>query len=90
MLISKYSGLVVYMFLTGVNVRLIIGVILCCLEVSVYIGYCKDSIKCDSASNAPNCPLNNNVVKCCQILKPVFSGHLWAIDALSHLKLSIQ
>jgi hypothetical protein len=25
------------------------------------ISYCKDNIKCDSASNAPKCPLNNGV-----------------------------
>ena len=25
------------------------------------ISYCKDNIKCDSASNAPKCPLNNDV-----------------------------
>jgi hypothetical protein len=34
--------------------------------------YCKDNIKCDSASNAPQCQLNNGVwcIKtCCQTLK---------------------
>jgi hypothetical protein len=25
------------------------------------ISYCKDNIKCDSASNVPKCPLNNDV-----------------------------
>jgi hypothetical protein len=25
------------------------------------ISYCKSNIKCDSASNAPNCPLNDGV-----------------------------
>jgi hypothetical protein len=35
------------------------------------ISYCKDNIKCDSASNAPKCPLNNCVhnSKTCQTLK---------------------
>ena len=27
----------------------------------MYISYCKDNNKCDSASNAPKCPLNNGV-----------------------------
>ena len=25
------------------------------------ISYCKDNIKCDSASNVPKCPLNNDM-----------------------------
>ena len=32
--------------------------------------YCKDNIKCDSASNAPKCPLNNDV----SIFKNVLSN----------------
>jgi hypothetical protein len=27
----------------------------------MYSSYCKDNNKCDSASNAPKCPLNNGV-----------------------------
>jgi len=31
-------------------------------QVFIYsISYCKDNINCDSASNAPKCPLNNDV-----------------------------
>ena len=36
------------------------------------ISYCKDNIKCDSASNASKCPLNNGmsiVQNCCQTPK---------------------
>jgi|JYMV01.1.fsa_nt_gi hypothetical protein len=36
--------------------------ILCRLKVSLSlnsISYCNDNIKCDSASNAPKCPLTN-------------------------------
>jgi len=37
--------------------------ILCRLKISFTYGisYCKDNIQCDSASNAPKCPLNNCV-----------------------------
>jgi hypothetical protein len=40
-----------------------LGAILCRLKVSFYfsISYCKDNFKCDSASNAPKCQLNNGV-----------------------------
>ena len=39
--------------------------------VTFSISYCKDNIKCDSASNAPKFPLNNCVhnSKTCQTLK---------------------
>jgi len=30
-------------------------------KFSYCISYCKDNIKCDIASNAPRCPLNNSV-----------------------------
>jgi hypothetical protein len=40
-----------------------LGAILCRLKVSFYfsISYCMDNFKCDSASNAPKCQLNNGV-----------------------------
>jgi hypothetical protein len=43
------------------------------------ISYCKDNVKCDSASNAPKCPLNNGVY----IVKKTYSQTLKHFENVS-------
>jgi hypothetical protein len=76
--------------------------ILCRLKVSLSlnsISYCNDNIKCDSASNAPKCPLTNVqkfVIKLATLRQCYFHllqkrcRSVCEVDALAHLMLFLQ